>query len=280
MTTPDLTTDIRSHRLADGAELAYIERGSGRPVVLLHGVLASKRFFERNLDALAEHFHVFALDLRGHGDSTDSQGGNTVPQYARDLEHFLAARQLTGVVAVGWSMGNFVIWDYAQQFGQDSRLAAQVCVSQGPSDLIANGWEHGFTDPTGLRDLLRSTQEDYRSVCAYVATILTKHLPSELDQAWMVDEQLKTAVNTASCVLADQTQRDYREFLSGYPVPTLGIWGRDEQCLPVAAGEWLAQHAADFELVVLEESGHMPMWEQPDEFHAAVIPWIAALPGG
>jgi non-heme chloroperoxidase len=57
----------RHHRLPDETVMAYTEAGQGPPVVLLHGVLASRRFFERNIGPLAEHFHVIALDLRGHG---------------------------------------------------------------------------------------------------------------------------------------------------------------------------------------------------------------------
>ena len=265
------------HDLPDGTRLAYTEAGEGRPVVLLHGVLASRRFYERNVDALAQRFHVYALDFRGHGDSSDSQGGNTVAQYARDLEHFLQSLGLTDVVAVGWSMGNFVIWEHQAQFADASRIAAQVCISQGPMDLKADGWEHGFTDRAGLRDLIRAAQDDYPAVCAEVATIFTKELPSAADQAWMVEEELKVLPNTAACILADQTQRDYRTVVPDLKVPMLAVWGRDEKCLPVAAGAWVAESAASAELVVFEDSGHMPMWEEPDRFNRLVTDWIAAL---
>ncbi|GAA3655818.1 alpha/beta hydrolase [Nocardioides ginsengisoli] len=267
----------RHHQLPDGTRLAYTEAGQGRPVVLLHGVLGSRRFYERNVDALAQRFHVFALDFRGHGDSSDSQGGNTVAQYALDLEHFLHSHDLDGAVAVGWSMGNFVIWEYLSQFAGSSRIAAQICVSQGPMDLKADGWEHGFTDRLGLRDLIRSAQGDYRAVCAEVATIFTKELPSEADQAWMVEEELKVLPNTAACILADQTQRDYRTVIPDLTVPVLAVWGRDEKCLPVAAGVWVADSAKDAELVVFEDSGHMPMWEEADRFNRLATDWIDAL---
>lgn len=267
----------RYHELPDGARLAYTELGQGRPVILLHGVLATRGFYERNVEALAQRFHVYSVDFRGHGSSTDSQGGNTVAQYARDLQHFLETEDLTDVVAVGWSMGNFVIWDYLSQFPTSSRIAAQVCVSQGPSDLKQEGWEHGFTDHAGLRDLIRLTQEDYRAMCAYTATIFTQDLPSSQEQEWMIHEQLKLLPNTAACILADQTQRDYRTVLTGLALPMLAVWGRDEKCLPVAAGEWVARHAANAELVVFEQSGHMPMWEEPDRFNDLVSSWIETL---
>ena len=70
----------RLHELPDGARLAYDDIGKGRPVVLLHGVCMSRRFFERNTGPLAERFRVVNVDLRGHGESPASEGGHTVAQ--------------------------------------------------------------------------------------------------------------------------------------------------------------------------------------------------------
>ena len=97
--------------LPDGASLAYDDAGSGRPLVLIHGVSMSRRFFERNVPALAEHHRVINVDLRGHGESPASEGGHTVAQYARDIHHMLGALGLDGAVLVGWSMGTMVAWD-------------------------------------------------------------------------------------------------------------------------------------------------------------------------
>ena len=128
--------------IAGGVRLAYDDFGSGRPVVLVHGVSMSRRFFERNLDALAERFRVVSLDLRGHGESPAHEGGHTVAQYGRDLHEVIGQLGLEGAVVVGWSMGTMVIWDMIRQFGTDG-LAGHVVVSQGPSDLKREGWPLG-----------------------------------------------------------------------------------------------------------------------------------------
>ena len=78
------------HELPDGARMAYDDTGSGRPVVLVHGVSMSRRFFERNAGPLAERFRVVNVDLRGHGESPAHEGGHTVAQYARDVKHLSA----------------------------------------------------------------------------------------------------------------------------------------------------------------------------------------------
>jgi non-heme chloroperoxidase len=261
------------HVLPDGTPLAYTDTGTGRPVVLLHGVLASRRFFGRNIACLAERFRVIAIDFRGHGDSGDSQGGNTVAQYARDLEDLLAAKDLSDVVTVGWSMGNFVVWDHLEQFGT-ARISAQICISQGPTDLVQSDWPHGFTDSAGLRDMVRATQEDYPALCEHVVTLLTHEPPEPHDREWMIQEQLKLAPNTAACILSDQTQRDYRELLPTLSLPILGVWGADEKSVSLKTAEWMTDHLDSFTLEVFEHSGHMPMWEEAARFNDLATTWI------
>jgi pimeloyl-ACP methyl ester carboxylesterase len=72
-------------------DLWYEERGSGEPLVLLHGGLADARFFEHNLPALAERFHVFATDQRGHGHTSDVEGPITFDLMTQDTIDFLEA---------------------------------------------------------------------------------------------------------------------------------------------------------------------------------------------
>ena len=52
----------------------YDERGSGEPLVLLHGGAVDARFFEHNIDGLADHFRVITTDLWGHGRTADREG--------------------------------------------------------------------------------------------------------------------------------------------------------------------------------------------------------------
>lgn len=67
----------------------YDEHGSGDPLVLLHGGLVDSRFFEPNLPALAEHFHVYTPERRGHGHTPDVEGPITYQLMADDTIAFL-----------------------------------------------------------------------------------------------------------------------------------------------------------------------------------------------
>lgn len=75
----------------------------------------------------------------------------------------------------------------------------------------------------------------------------------------------------------EQYARDlnYRDVIGTYSLPTLCVWGRHDQALPVANAAWLAEHVPA-EVVILEQSGHCSMWEEPDLFNQAVGDWIAS----
>ena len=88
-----------------GAALWWAERGTGEPLVLLHGGLADSRFFSRNVPALAGRFHVYTPDARGHGRTPDAPGPVTPELLLRDLVAFLTTVVGGPAHLAGHSMG-------------------------------------------------------------------------------------------------------------------------------------------------------------------------------
>ena len=67
----------------------YDEHGQGDPLVLLHGGLVDARFFQPNLPPLAEHFHLYTPERRGHGHTPDVEGPITYQLMTDDTIAFL-----------------------------------------------------------------------------------------------------------------------------------------------------------------------------------------------
>jgi non-heme chloroperoxidase len=167
------------------------------------------------------------------------------------------------------------VWDYLDQYAGDHRLAGVVIVSQGPSDLLQAGWDHGVADIPTLHAHVAFMQDDLHGFFAGFVPLMFR---AELDgatRARLLDAVMSVGANAASLIFLDQTLRDYRPLIPTLTVPHLLVWGRDEQVVPVAAGEWLLDHLPSAELHLFEESGHCPMWEQPEEFNAVVAGWIS-----
>jgi pimeloyl-ACP methyl ester carboxylesterase len=93
----------------------YDEHGSGDSLVLMHGGLVDARFFEPNLPALAEHFHVYTPEQRGHGHTPDVPGPITYQLMADDTIAFLETVVGEPADLVGHSSGAFVAMLVAMQ---------------------------------------------------------------------------------------------------------------------------------------------------------------------
>jgi len=100
-----------THGFADTGDgrIHYAElAGDGPPLVLLHGLGMDWRVWQAVSRRLAPFFHLFMLDLRGHGQSAKPAYGYTLAHYAADVEDVLDHLRLDRVVLVGSSLGGMV----------------------------------------------------------------------------------------------------------------------------------------------------------------------------
>jgi len=260
----------------NGAELHYEDVGEGQPIVFVHGVWMSGRFFERQLAYFGERYRAIALDLRGHGRSEHVHEGHTVAQYARDLRSVLETLGLGGAVAVGWSMGALVIWDYVRQLGTEG-LRGIVVVDQSTSDYKWPDWPHGFLDFEGLRHVMAAVQTDREGLLTEFIPLLFKEPPSEEQSALILGEAQRLPASVASAIIFDQTAQDYRDVLPTVDVPVLVVTGADEKLVAVETQQYIVDQSPNGRLVVLPESGHCPFLEEPDRFNEALEAFVQSL---
>ena len=98
-----------TYEAPDGARIAFQVEGEGRPLVLLHGLMAHSGFFEPQR-ALAADFRILRIDLRGHGRSPLDGRAADIGTLADDVRAICDALDLEGAVGVGWSLGAAVLW--------------------------------------------------------------------------------------------------------------------------------------------------------------------------
>jgi lipase len=124
-----VTREARGRVSGDGIELAFgYWPGRGAPVVALHGLTASYVNFIGVAERLAGRRSLFALDLRGRGDSDKPDGPGGIAQHARDVAAAMRAMDLGPSVIVGHSMGAFISTALA---AQDPELVAGLIMIDG-----------------------------------------------------------------------------------------------------------------------------------------------------
>jgi pimeloyl-ACP methyl ester carboxylesterase len=111
-----------------GLRLHVIDHGGAGPsVLLLHGGSAHARWWDFVVPHLGPRLHVYALDLRGHGESAwASDGAYRVADYASDVAHVIEALGLEKPALAGHSLGSFVALRYAVEHPRS--LSALVVV--------------------------------------------------------------------------------------------------------------------------------------------------------
>lgn len=165
--TLKVTREARGRVPADGVELAFgYWPGRGAPIVALHGLTASHVNFVGIAERLSGRRPLFALDLRGRGDSDKPQGPYGMAQHARDVVAAMRAMGLEASIIVGHSMGAFVATALA---AQDPALVAGLVLIDGgyvPAVTGASNAQEGLNAALALRiNQLRQTypsREQYR----------------------------------------------------------------------------------------------------------------------
>jgi pimeloyl-ACP methyl ester carboxylesterase len=116
----------------NGLRLHYFEwKGAGtRPLVLMHGLRDYAYYWQDCANRLLDEFHIFAPDIRGHGESEQAPGGYLVWALASDLAGFVDAVGLERFDLVGLSLGSRVSMAYARE--NSLRLKHLALVDMGP----------------------------------------------------------------------------------------------------------------------------------------------------
>ncbi|WP_377891661.1 alpha/beta fold hydrolase [Alkalihalobacillus sp. R86527] len=263
-------------KLEDGVELYYEDVGMGSPIIFIHGVWMSSRFFKKQLPYFRQKYRAISLDLRGHGQSTHSDSGHTVATYAKDLRQFIQKLDLRDVTLVGWSMGAFVIWEYIHQFGEEG-LKGTVIVDELASDFKWPDFEIGAFDLPALTGMMQQIQTDQRGLLKGFLPLMFKDEVPDEELEWMLEETTKLPASIASAILFDQSIVDCRPYLNEISIPTLLCFGKEEKLIPIAAGEHLNKEIPHSKLEIFTNSCHCPFLEEPERFNKVVEEFVRSL---
>lgn len=94
----------------------YIEKGQGFPLILLHGNGENYGYFRGQMDEFSQHYHVYAVDTRGHGKTPRGNMPFTIQQFADDLLGFMDEHQIEKAHILGFSDGGNIAMVFAIRY--------------------------------------------------------------------------------------------------------------------------------------------------------------------
>jgi non-heme chloroperoxidase len=263
----------------DGYRIHYIEAGSGAPLVLIPGWSQAAIQFKYQIDGLSDKYHVFALDMRGHGDSDKPTHGYRIHRLSKDVHDFLESRGLTNVTLLGHSMGCSVIWGYWELYGRE-HIAKLILVDQMPMITANPIWSPEEKSDAGAlldKETLWSVTnalagpDGVKTTEGFLTGMFTKQYSRE-ELAWVIDQNLKFPREYAARLLFDHATNDWRDVIPRIDVPTLVVGGK-ESLVPWKSQVWIGNQIPGAHTVIFEgnEGGaHFMFMENPDKFNGLV----------
>lgn len=247
----------------------YVRRGSGKPLLLIHGIGSSHRSWDRIIDGLATHRDVIAVDLPGFGDTPPLAGETSIGTLADAVTNFLSENDLTGIDAVGSSMGARLVLELARRGGV---LGAVVSLDPGG---FWQGWEIPFFYySVRLSAQLVDGLQPVLPVLTGNPVGRTLLLAQFSAQPWNIPasvalNELRTFTPTPTFTeLLDNLAHGEKQ--QGAPAgsiqqPLVIGWGRqDRVCLPNQS-KLALQLFPDADLHWFSPCGHFPQLDVPDE---------------
>jgi pimeloyl-ACP methyl ester carboxylesterase len=230
----------------------YDEDGQGEPLVLMHGGLVDARFLAPNLPPLADRFHVYTPERRGHGHTPDVEGPITYQLMAEDTIAFLEQVVRAPAVLVGHSDGAFVAMLVAMQRPElVSRLA-----------LISGGF-----DKSG--EAMPDMEFDVDEVVAFLGGAYGEvspdgeaHFPVVVAK---IGEMMKTEPRMDASELARVTQRTLLMF-------------SDDDLVTMRHVVDMYEALPDVELAVVPGTSHFLTQEKPALVNAILVDFLTNEP--
>jgi len=268
---------------SDNVRLHYIEAGRGKPLVLIPGWSQTAAQFKHQISGLSDDYHVFAIDMRGHGESDKPDHGYRIHRLSADVHEFLVAQGLTDVTIGGHSMGCSVIWGYWELYGSD-RLSKILLIDQMPMITGNPLWSDQETQDAGAIFTPVSLYETINALAGPdgVATtegfITGMYTPqySRDEVAWVIAQNLKMPRQYAADLLYDHSTNDWRDIIPYINIPTLVV-GAKTSLVGWKSQEWVASQIpnAQVQIFEAEEGGnHFMFMENPDKFNRIVRDFI------
>jgi 3-oxoadipate enol-lactonase len=263
----------------DAATLQVVTRGTGRPVVFLHGFALTALAWAPQLAAVTASGHrAVAYDARGHGASSTGFRGFSRELLADDLAAVLTALDLRDVVLVGHSLGGITVQMLVDRHPEafEERVAALVLVA-----TTSRGLSHG-------NRALSSVGRRIAGAVPRLSGALAQDDVGFWVTSWglgrdispdLVERTRAMLRATAAATLLEGSRAlldfDLDAALGAIAVPTLVIAGRSDRVLLPGESRRIADRIRRARLVVLPRAGHLPQLEQPEVFDAVLLEFLA-----
>ncbi|KFM99901.1 alpha/beta hydrolase [Bacillus clarus] len=286
--------------LSNGETIAYQEVGRQNKeiLVLIHGNMTSSQHWDLVIEKLQDRYHIYAMDLRGFGQSTYHKSIDSLQDFVEDIKLFIDELQLEKFSLMGWSMGGGVAMEFTathpklvekvilvESVGMKGYPIFKKDINGQPivSSLLKTK-EEIAQDPVQIAPVLDAIKNMnklyYRTI--WNLLIYTHNQPEPERYEKYLDDMLtqRNFVDVNYSLITFNISDEHNGVVQGnghihrLQVPTLVVQGDRDYVVPQVVGEELAKNLPNAKLVILEDCGHSPFIDCLDEFIGHVTKWL------
>ena len=256
-----------------GQKIAYYDVGHGPNLVLVHG-FGSQALFDWGdvILPLAKTHRVIAIDEIGWGQSDKPAIDYSIQTFVDFLGEFLRVEHIDHFALAGESLGGWVVANYTIQ-ALDAANTGAYAVPKPERLILEDAAGHNAIHGKGAPQVPGTLAD-----AAGISVILydkSRATPAFIREAYAL--KLKANDGNTQRSFRTSTKTDSETVvgkLDRITIPTLVVWGGNDGVVPIADGQDYAAKIPNARLVVIPECGHVSSMEKPDEFVAAVTPFL------
>jgi len=256
-------------------DLFYTVTGVGEPILLVHGHPFDHTMWNPQIVSFSQQYQVIAPDLRGYGKTALPKSGATgFDDYATDMIALMDNLGIETFHLAGLSQGGQFIMEIFRQAPKrvKSLILADTFASLDTTEAKQTRYD--------TADRMEKEGMDFYAGDAIFKMIRREHVATMPDVAAHVMNMMKSTLpkGAATALRARAERIDYLSMvLPTVNVPTLVVVGRQDEFTPVAKAEEMQEKLQNCKLVIIEDAGHMPNLEHPDEFNEVVLAFLEKI---
>ncbi|MFH9966120.1 alpha/beta fold hydrolase [Streptomyces mirabilis] len=281
---------ITHHRVeVNGTTLHYVAAGtSGTPILLVHGFPETWWAFHKLIPLLAERHRVFAVDLRGFGDSGNGPGECDSATSAEDLHLLIEQLDVGPVHLTGQDISGATVFRLATTHPQDalSFIAIETGLPgfgvEALADITHGGaWYIGVLAAPGIPEMLLAGRErEFLGQFAFSATSATPDASTDADidefvRSYARPDGWRGAIGLYRSMLREGSEIKALADVPGLTVPVLAVGAGGRSF--TAATMTQAAAATEVSSVSLDGVGHYAAMEAPDELAKAILEFVGNI---
>ena len=253
--------------------LEYTDQGTGTPLVLLHAFPLNRTMWAPQIDPFSAHFRTIAIDLRGHGGSSQGHTPFTLEELATDIKDLLDQLTIRQAIFVGLSMGGYILMAFYRLY--PDRVKALVLADTRAQADTAEG-------RAGRFEMIRTAETQGANAIADIMiprllsarTIKTNPDLVGTVQAMIFHNPVETIVGDLRAMAG---RPDSVPLLAQIARPTLLLVGALDQGTPPSDARFMADRIPDAQMTVLPDAAHLSNLEKPEAFNQAVLSFLESI---